>query len=145
MHSSPIYPTPKYYALHCFSVGHTTPQSAHSCVCILYPRLIYGSLDSPVSAAQIASRSVQPYLHSSRQNIRILYNGPPLSPLKLPLRMGDLIPRLIHGSMGQPEWIFPTASRSVQPLLQDSRSWLTKKSTDIGRPRYCVRSNRLYL
>jgi len=33
----------------------------------------------------------------------MLYNGPPLSPSKLPLRMGDLNLYLIHGFLVQPE------------------------------------------
>jgi len=53
---------------------------------------------------QTASRSVQPFLHSSPQNVPILYNGPPLSPSKLPLHIGVLSPRLIHGSLGPLEF-----------------------------------------
>ena len=35
-----------------------------------------------------ASRSVQPFLHSSRPKVPVLYNRAPLSSLKLPLHMG---------------------------------------------------------
>jgi len=63
----------------------------------LYLRLIH-ALGAPYSAPnQTASRSIQPFLHgsrhSSRHRVPILYNGPPLSRLKLPLVMrGDLDP-----------------------------------------------------
>jgi len=36
----------------------------------------------------MANRSVQPFLHTSRQKVPILYNGTPLSSSKLPLPMG---------------------------------------------------------
>ena len=39
-------------------------------------------LSQPESTTQTASRSVQPFLHSSRQSVSTLYNGPPL-PLKI--------------------------------------------------------------
>jgi len=35
------------------------------------------------SKSQMTASSVQPFLHSSRQRMAILYNGPPLSPLKI--------------------------------------------------------------
>jgi len=38
----------------------------------------------------MASRSVQPFLHSLRQRIAILYNGPPLQPIKIFPSHGDL-------------------------------------------------------
>jgi len=44
------------------------------------PHLMRGSLDPPDLASQTASRAVQPFLHSSRQTIHILYNGLSLSP-----------------------------------------------------------------
>jgi len=47
------------------------------------------SLGPPQSISQTAYRSVQPFLHSSRHNVRI---GPPLSPSKLILLMEDLDP-----------------------------------------------------
>ena len=78
------------------------------------------SLDSPNSAYQTASRSVQPFLHSSRQRVAILQNGPPIFLLKNAPSHGGSGPHLIHGSLGQPESSTETASRSVQPLLQGS-------------------------
>ena len=44
------------------------------------PHVIHGFLDAPDSASQTASQSVQPFLHSWRQRIPILYNGMPQSP-----------------------------------------------------------------
>jgi len=59
----------------------------------VHPRhLLHSSLGLPNSASQTASWLVQPFLHSSWQSVPILYNGPPLSPSKLPIRMGDLDP-----------------------------------------------------
>ena len=46
----------------------------------------------------IVSRSLQPFLHSSTQNVPIVHNGPPLPPSKLFLLIwGDL--HLSHGSL----------------------------------------------
>ena len=44
------------------------------------PRLIHASLGSPESITQMASRSVQPFLHRSSQSVAILYNEPCLGP-----------------------------------------------------------------
>jgi len=44
------------------------------------PRLIHASLYSLESSTQTASRLVQPFLHSSRQRVIMLYSGPPFSP-----------------------------------------------------------------
>jgi len=44
-----------------------------------------------------------------------------------PFTCGNLDPIFRHGSLGPPESIFRTASRSVQPLLQGSRSWQTDR------------------
>jgi len=57
----------------------------------LDPHLIHGSF-GPLLVIQTASRSVQPFLHSSLQNVPILYHGPPL-PLKIVLS---------HGGSGPP-------------------------------------------
>jgi len=86
----------------------------------MWPHLIYASLDAPDSTYQTASRSVQPFLHKSRQTVpMILYNEPPLSPPLKPAHLHwDLDQRLTHGSLGQPESTTQTASRSVHPYLQ---------------------------
>jgi len=51
--------------------------------------------------------------------------------------------RLLHSSLGPPESSSQTASRSVQPLLQGSRSLQADRQTD--KPRYFVCSNRPHL
>jgi len=67
------------------------PQNCSFAWGYLDPDLTRGSLDPFHSASHIASRSVQPFLHSLLQS-PILHNGPLLPPSKLPLRMGDLDP-----------------------------------------------------
>jgi len=57
----------------------------------VHPNLINASLDPHESTSQTASRSTQPFLHSSLQSFPILHNGPPF-PSKLPLRMGIWTP-----------------------------------------------------
>jgi len=52
-----------------------------------YLRLMRGSFSPPDPASQTACRSVQPFLHSSRQKIPIPYNEC-LFPAKLPFPMG---------------------------------------------------------
>ena len=42
----------------------------------------------------MTSWSVQPFLHSSQKRVLVLYNGPPLLPLKISLLHGDLDPIL---------------------------------------------------
>jgi len=88
-----------------------------------------------------ASRSVQPFLHSSPQSVPILCNGRP--PSKLPFPMGTSEPNVTHGSLSQLEFITQMASLSVQPFLQCSRLWQTDRLTD--RPRYSVCNNRPHL
>ena len=56
----------------------------------------FGPLES---TTQTANQSVQPFLHSSRQKVPILYNGRPCTP-QLPLPMRDVDPDLTHGSFG---------------------------------------------
>ena len=51
---------------------------------------------------QTANRSVQSFLHSSRQKVPILYNGC-LFPQKFPLPIGDLDLHRLYDSLGQSE------------------------------------------
>jgi len=96
------------------------------------------------SASQTASRSVQPFLHISRQRVPILYNGPPfLSPLKIAPSFGDLHPRLIHASLGPLVSTTQTTSRSVQPFLQGSRSWQTEQPSAHATPSVTI--GRIYV
>jgi len=69
------------------------------------------------------------FMHSSRQKVPILCNRCPF-PSKLPLPMGDLDPRLMHGSLPT-QVLNQTASRSVQPFCRCQ--WcerLTDRPTD---------------
>jgi len=66
-------------------------------------------------ANQMANRSVQPFLHSSRQKVSIFYNWRPFSP-KLPLRMGDL-DRHLTLFFGPIQAITQTASGWVEPFF----------------------------
>jgi len=49
--------------------------------------------------------------------VAILYNGPLLFPLNLPLPSGHLDPNLIHGFFGPPDSSTQKASRLLQPFL----------------------------
>jgi len=64
------------------------------------------------------------FLHSTRQRIPILYNGPPLLvPLKISVSTeGHLDPYLSYGSLGPPESKLQTACRLVPPFVQGSQS-----------------------
>jgi len=70
----------------------------------------------PESTTQAANRSVQPFLHSSRQKVPKLYNER-LFLQNCPFPWGDLDPHLTHDSLGSSEPITQTASRSVQTFL----------------------------
>ena len=72
------------------------------------PHLIHVSLGPPESTTQMASQSVQPFLHSSRQTV-------------VGHAQGDLDPHQVHGSLGPSESTSQTAFRSVQPFLHSSR------------------------
>jgi len=50
------------------------------------PHLVHASLDLPEFMAQTASQSVHQFLHSSRQSVPILYNGPPFPPQNCPFQ-----------------------------------------------------------
>ena len=83
----------------------------HQCA----PHLIHASLYPPESTSQTWSQSVQPFSHSSQQEVPIHDNGPPLSPVNCPFVWGSG-PHLIHGSLGLSKSITQMASQSVQPL-----------------------------
>jgi len=69
------------------------------------------------ATTQTANRSVQPFLHSSRQ-CRWACPGMTFPLIIAPSPHGSR-PHLIHASLGQPESITQTASRSVQPFCTD--------------------------
>ena len=101
-------------------------------------------LGSPESTTQTVSRSVHPFLDSSRLRVAILYNGSPLPPIKI-------VP--FHEASEPPSntW-FPGPTRILNPnvisiasdvLLHGSLLWHCARQTD--RPRYAVYNNRPHL
>jgi len=99
------------------------------------PHLIHFSLTS-----QIASPSVKPFLHSSREKVPILYNGPPLFPFKIAhLQWGSGHPSNTWFS-GPPNSTTQTVSRSVQPFLQ---AWQTDGQTVHATPSITI--GRIYV
>ena len=96
----------------------------------------------------MASQLVQPFLHTSWQEVPILYNGPPLFSWKLPLCMGILTisPRYWPPSntwfLGPLKSTYQMTSRSVQSFLHGSRSWQTDQHTDHAIP--SVTTGRVY-
>jgi len=70
-------------------------------------------------------RSVQLFLHSSQQKVPILYNGPPLSPSKLPpSHMGIWTPS--NTRFRGPTTVHnPNGISNGSPVLQGLRSWQT--------------------
>jgi len=100
------------------------------------PHLIHASMD----LTQMASQSVQLFLHSSRQRIPILYSGLPLFTLKIAPLHGGPGPYIICGSLGPLKSVTRTASRSVQPFLQGSQSWQTDQQTMLLRLQQYVAS-----
>ena len=63
--------------------------------------LIRGSLGPLKYSTQMASRSVQPFLHRRPQNVPIIYNGPPF--LKIAPSHQDVHLHLVHRSLGPPK------------------------------------------
>ena len=92
------------------------------------PNLIHNSLGPSKPTNRTASRSVQPFLHSSRHSVPIFYNGPPLPPPNWPFSWGSG-PNLMHGSLGSPKSSTQTASCLVELFLQD-RAHYCDKQTD---------------
>jgi len=103
---------------------------------------MHGSLDPPDSASQTASRSVQLFMHSLRQRVPILYNGPPF-PLKIPPWCGEICG--IQGSLGPgpPTRVHIPNSISIGSAVFARLTIVTDRPTD--RPRCSVCSNRPHL
>jgi len=98
--------------------------SWHQCA----PHVIRASLDPSESKSQTASRSVQPFLHSSPL---ILYNRPPLFPSELSLRMGDLNAHLLHyASLGPSEFTTHETKRCLDRFSRFCRAHDRDKPTD---------------
>ena len=108
--------------------------------------LIHACLGPPKSTYQTASRSVQPFLHRSRQRITTLYNGPPISRQNFPLRgkiwTSSNTPNTVPSI--DPKSTTQTTCRSIQPFCwSHDHDRPTDRQTD--RPRYSVCSNRPHL
>jgi len=99
------------------------------------PPLIHASMDSHESIPQTASRSIQPFLNSSRQRVLRFIMGRPFLPQNCPFTWGNMDPHLIHGSLGPPESTTQMASLGVQPFLHGSRLWQTSYSVFNNTPR----------
>ena len=80
-----------------------------------------------------ASRSVQPFLHSSRQSIPIFPNGPHFPSQNCPFPQG-IWTHLIYGSLWPPVSSTQVASGSAELFSQGSLLWqsdrLTERPTD---------------
>ena len=108
---------------------HCAPPSD---TCLLGPTRVHTPNSISIGSA------VQPFLHSLRQSAPILYNGPPLSPLKLLICMADPDSHLIHGSFAHES---PQCKRHLDRFA-GSRSWQTDRPTD---PRFSDSNNRPHL
>ena len=94
------------------------------------PHVIHGYLGPPHSTCLTPSPRNLPSPQGSRSIIPILYYGTaPSPPQNCHFPWGDPDPHLIHGDCGPPHPTCQTASRSVQPFLQDISS-LHHRQTD---------------
>jgi len=95
-------------------------------------------VDLPESISLMASWLVQPFLHSSQQQVLHFIMGHPFPCIQnCPFAWGIWPGRhLIHVSLDSPK--STTRSRLVRPFLQGSQSWQTDWPTDRPRPRYSV-------
>jgi len=94
------------------------------------PHLKHASLGLHEFTSLTASRSVQPFLYSSRRRVPILHNGPPFPPQNCPFTWGIWTPS--NTWFLGPNAVHNTASRSVQPFLQGSLLWpMTDRQTTV--------------
>jgi len=80
---------------------------------------IYASFGPLESTTQTANGLFQPFLHSLRHKVPILYNGRPYPP-ELPFPTGDLDSHVTHDALSPCEPTTETAPQSVQPCLHRS-------------------------
>jgi len=106
------------------------------------PHLIHGSLGLTKSSSQMASQSVQPFLHSSQQSGHILCNGSPIPASKLPVPMRYLHPSTTRWFPG-PSWVLNPSSISISSAVFARFTSVTDRHT--YRPCYSVCNNRLHL
>ena len=83
------------------------------------PYVVHASLGPPKSITQMASRLVQPFLHSSLQYHYAVQFAAPF-PLLITPSHGRSGPHFYHDSFGSSAPSTQTASRSLQPFLQGS-------------------------
>ena len=99
------------------------------------------SLGPPESSAQTASRSVQPFLRSSRQSVATLYNVRPFSPKITPSDGGSGTPSNMIS------WAHPSPQRKLHldrfSCFRTADYCDTDRQTD--RPRYSVCNNTPHL
>jgi len=106
--------------------------------------LINACLSSPESKSQTASRSVQLFLHSSRQTVAIFYNGRPLT--VPPSRRGSGPPT--NTWFLGPTWILNSNGISIGLVVFLGLTTVTDRQTDRRtelRLRYSVYNSRLHL
>ena len=112
-------------------------------ICQMAPvctHVIYASLGLPESSTQTASRSVQPFWHSSPHSAPILYNGPPL-PLEIAPSHGGSGPSSTTSFLGPHR--SPQPTRHLDRFSRFCRARYCDMQTD--RPRYSVGNNRPHL
>jgi len=98
----------------------------------LHPHLIHGFLYHQTQHPKLYVVIIQPFLHSARRTESpYTSQWDVTSPVKIAPSHGALDHHLTHGSLGPPKSTAWTASRSVQLLLQGSRSWETDRQTTI--------------
>jgi len=90
--------------------------------------VLFASLGPSASTPQMASCSVQPFLHSSRQKVPLLYNWLPISPQKLSVSMGSGPPSSTW-FLGPTQVYSPTSISSGSAVLQCSQSQQTDHAT----------------
>jgi len=119
--------------------GHTFPQKLPLPMGIWIPCNTW-FLPKSESTTQTPSRSVQPFFHKqlNAECSYTLESDTPF-PRKIAPSQGIPGPHIIHGYLDPTEFSTQTASRSVQPFLQGSLVWQTK------RPHYLDGNNRLHL
>ena len=88
------------------------------------PNLIHlhGSLDTPDSASQTKSRSVQPFLHSSMQKVHNLMGRSFPVPIAPPHWGSEIPANTGYGSLDPPKSTSQTTCGSVQRFLQGGSS-----------------------
>ena len=108
----------------------------------MWHRLIHASSGPPESTTQMAS--VQPFCTAHGRQSLYFTTGRPF-PFKIVHSHQEIWILSCRGSLGPPESTTQTASRSVQPFLQGSRSWQTNRPTDGPRYSVCNSRPRVYI